>query len=71
MRGRERAVASLSPRRCDSEPKPLEALLDCVLERLGGYWFEWLEEPLDAVDVWRSGEGDVAEWPGLERGAVR
>jgi hypothetical protein len=30
-------VASLRPRRCDKEPKPLDAWLDCVLERLGGY----------------------------------
>jgi hypothetical protein len=40
VRGRKRAVASLSPRRCGKELKPLDALLDCVLERLGGYWLE-------------------------------
>jgi hypothetical protein len=53
------------------EPKPLDAWLDCVLDRLGGYWLEWFEEPFEAVEVWRSGEGDVAECPGRDRGAVR
>jgi hypothetical protein len=42
VRGRERAVASLKPRRCPDVGgvKPFDALLDSVLERLGGYWFE-------------------------------
>jgi hypothetical protein len=45
-------------------------LLDCVLDRLGGYWFEWFDEPLEAVEAWRSGEGEVAGCPSLVRGVV-
>lgn len=57
------------PRRCPSaEPKPLDALLDCVLERLGAL-FECVEEPLETVEAWRNGEGDAAvECPSLVRG---
>jgi hypothetical protein len=44
-------VASLLPRRWPSaEPKPVDALLDCVLERLGAS-FERVEEPLERVDA--------------------
>jgi hypothetical protein len=63
-----RGAASLMPRRCPSAgPKPLEALLDCVLDRLGAL-FECVEEPLEAMDVWRRGEGDAVECPSLVRG---
>lgn len=54
--------------------KPFEALLDWVLVRLGGYLFVPLEdadEPLEAVEVWRSGEGDVAGCPSRVRGVDR
>jgi hypothetical protein len=68
--GRDSAVASLRPRRCPVDPNPLDALLDCVLDRLGGYWFEWFDEPLEAVEAWRSGEGEVAGCPSLVRGVV-
>lgn len=56
------------PRRCpNAAPKPFEALLDCVLDRLGGL-FEFVEEPLETVEAWRSGEGEVVECPSLVRG---
>lgn len=50
---------------------PAEALLDCVLDRLGGCWFvplEYADDPLEAVEVWRSGEGDAVWCPSLVRG---
>jgi hypothetical protein len=47
----------------------VDALLDCVLERLGAS-FERVEEPLERVDAWRSGEGDAVVGcpPSLVRG---
>ena len=65
-------MASLRPRRWPpNDANPPDALLDCVLDRLGGYWPELVEEPLEAVDVWRSGEGAVEGLPNLVRGVVR
>jgi hypothetical protein len=46
-------------------------LEDNVLVRLGGYGFdefEYAEEFEEALEAWRRGEGDVAEWPSLLRG---
>lgn len=43
--------------------KPFDALLERVLDLLGGYWFEPPEdadEPVDAVDAWRNGDGEAA-----------
>lgn len=45
----------------------MDALLDCVLERLGAS-FERVEEPLDRVEAWRSGDGDAVVCPSLVRG---
>jgi hypothetical protein len=48
-----------------------EALLECVLDLLGGYWLEvpeYAEEPVEAVEVWRSGEGEAAACPSRVRG---
>ena len=69
MRGCDSAVASLMPRRWPrAEPKPCDALLDCVLDRLGAS-LERVEEPLERVEAWRSGEGAAAvEWPSRVRG---
>lgn len=69
MRGCDKAVPSLFPRRWPSaEPRPVEALLDCVLDRLGAS-LDRVEEPLESVEAWRSGEGDaVVECPSLVRG---
>lgn len=81
----ESVMPSLSPLRCPKaefagawEPlgpmEPTEAceacvaLLESVLDRLG-VPLEYIEEPVEAVDVWRSGEGDGAGWsPGRFRG---
>jgi hypothetical protein len=52
--------------------KPFDAWLDAVLDLLGGYWFEapeYAEEPVEAVEVWRSGEGEVVWCPSRVRGA--
>lgn len=68
MRGCDSAVASLMPRRWPSAgPKPLEALLDCVLERLGAS-LDRVEELLERVEAWRSGDGDAVVCPSLVRG---
>lgn len=63
-------MASLRPRRYPTEPKPFEALLDKVLDRLGGWFelFEYVEEPLDAVEYCRRGDGDVVACPNRVRG---
>jgi hypothetical protein len=48
-----------------------DALLELVLDLLGGYWFdapEYVEEAVEAVDVWRSGEGEAAVCPSRVRG---
>jgi hypothetical protein len=63
-------VASLWPRRWPKVgPKPFEALLDCVLDLLGSMFVPLEEvEPVEAVEVWRSGEGEAVECPSLVRG---
>lgn len=43
---------------------------DGVLERAGAFWAERFED-VEAVDVWRSGEGAVEVWPSRVRGVLR
>jgi hypothetical protein len=51
----------------------MEALLESVLDRLGGYRFEPAEEAEDAfeaVEYCRNGEGEVVGWPSRVRGVL-
>ena len=49
----------------------IRAVQASAAPRVGGYWFDDAEEPLEAVEDWRSGEGEVAECPSRDRGAER
>jgi hypothetical protein len=63
--------ASLSPRRClfNNGGRSNEALLENVLDRLGTPRLESVEEAVEAVDVWRRGDGDAVGLPSRVRGA--
>lgn len=69
---RANPVASLSPRLW---PTPwygyaVDPFEETVLVRLGGYGleeFEYAEEPVDALEAWRKGLGEVAACPSRGR----